>query len=171
MRPARIRVWIKPEAVDRRQGLVGKRFQETSAPFVLSIHQGRIVFEAADASGKWTYNVRSPEVLKPDQWQHLGAVIEEDQGVRLYLDGKEVLHSPARGKLSRQRRAAGDRPRGLGRCAGGRAAGAGLLSWPYGLHQIGTSALVRRDRRRVCNREELKPRTVNHPKKETGNET
>ena len=99
-RAVTISVWIKPEAVDRRQGLVGKRFQETSAPFVLSIHQGRIVFEAADASGKWAYNVRSPEVLKPGQWQHLGAVIEEDQGVRLYLDGKEVLHSPARGKLA-----------------------------------------------------------------------
>jgi hypothetical protein len=99
-RAVSIGVWIKPEAVDRRQGLVGKRFQETSAPFVLSIHQGRIVFEAADASGKWVYNVRSPEVLKPGQWQHLGAVIEEDQGVRLYLDGKEVLQGPARGKLA-----------------------------------------------------------------------
>jgi hypothetical protein len=99
-RAVTISVWIKPEAVDRRQGLVGKRFHETSAPFVLSIQQGRIVFEAAESSGKWVYNVRSPEVLKPGRWQHLGAVIEEDQGVRLYLDGKEVLHSPARGKLA-----------------------------------------------------------------------
>ena len=99
-RAVTISVWIKPEAVDRRQGLVGKRFQETSAPFVLSIHQGRIVFEAADASGKWAYNVRSPEVLKPGQWQHLGAVIEEDQGVWLYLGGKEVLQSRERGKLA-----------------------------------------------------------------------
>ena len=94
-----ISVWIKPEAVECRQGLVGKRFRETSAPFVLSTHEGRIVFEAADTSGEWVYNVRSPVVVKPGQWQQLAAVIAEDQGVRLYLNGQEVLQSHAQGKL------------------------------------------------------------------------
>jgi hypothetical protein len=99
-RATTISMWIKPEAVERRQGLVGKRFNETSAPFILSIHEGQIVFEAADATGKWAYNVRSPAVIKPGQWQHLAAVIEEDKGVRLYCDGQEVLRSEAKGKLA-----------------------------------------------------------------------
>jgi hypothetical protein len=129
--------WIKPEAVDRRQGLVGKRLPETSAPFVLSIHRGRIVFEAADTSGKWIYNVRSPEVLKPEKWQRRGAVIEEDQGVRPCLAGKEVLQSPARGKLviGREAWAAAppDAPRGPALHGGRHSTGAGLLSRPHGL--------------------------------------
>lgn len=99
-RAVTISVWIKPEAVDRRQALVGKRFNETSAPFILSIHEGRIVFEAAEAAGKWAYNVRSPAVVKPGQWQHLAAVIEENKGARLYLNGQEVLRSEAKGKLA-----------------------------------------------------------------------
>jgi hypothetical protein len=99
-RAVTISVWIKPQALDRRQGLVGKRFNETSAPFVLSIHEGRIVFEAAEVSGKWIYNVHSPAVIKPGQWQHLVAVIEEDKGVWLYLSGQEVLQSKASGKLA-----------------------------------------------------------------------
>jgi hypothetical protein len=39
-------------------------------------------------------------VVKPGQWQHLAAVIEENKGVRLYLNGQEVLRSEAKGKLA-----------------------------------------------------------------------
>ena len=123
----------------RRQGLSAIALQRTSASFILSIHQRRIVFEAP-SRGEWVYNVRSPEVLKPGQWQHLVAVIEEDQGVRLYLDGKEVLHSRGPREAGRQRRAAGDRPRGLGRRPPD-APRADLLSWPHGPIKIWPRAL------------------------------
>ncbi|NOZ21245.1 MAG: hypothetical protein GXP25_09155 [Planctomycetes bacterium] len=83
--------WIKPKTVDLRRGIIAKRMRNTAAPFVLAVRDGRLSFEACDVDGKWSYNFASKEpVIKPDEWQHVAAVVESAKGVVLYHNGKEV---------------------------------------------------------------------------------
>jgi hypothetical protein len=57
-------LWIKPDAVSGRHGLVSKRWAGTAAPFVLSVWDGRLESEATDEKGQWSFNFRSPPVVK-----------------------------------------------------------------------------------------------------------
>ena len=62
-----------------------------AAPFVLSVWDGGLEFEATEADNKtWSFNFRSPAVIKAGVWQHVAAVVEEGKGVTLYLDGKPI---------------------------------------------------------------------------------
>ncbi len=89
-------LWIKPDVVSGRRGLLGKRFVGTAAPFVLSLWDGRLEFEANDELGKWSFNFRSPAVVKPGVWNHVAAVVEEGKGVTLYCNGQAVARRESR---------------------------------------------------------------------------
>lgn len=92
-------LWVKPDAVQGRQGLLAKRFAHAGPPFVLSIFNGSILFEGADQSNKWAHNFQSPSVVVAGQWQHLAAVVEDGKGVRLYHNGRLVAEKAAPEKL------------------------------------------------------------------------
>ncbi|MBI2302777.1 MAG: hypothetical protein HYU66_28050 [Armatimonadetes bacterium] len=83
-------LWIKPDTVAGRHGLVGKRFAGTAAPFVFSLWDGGLEFEATDAEGKWSLNFRSPAVLKAGEWAHVAVVAEQGKGVTIYVNGSAV---------------------------------------------------------------------------------
>jgi hypothetical protein len=83
-------LWIKPDSVTGRHGLIAKRFVGTAAPFVLSLWDGGIEFEANDAKGAWSFNFRSPALLKAGEWAHVAAVAEAGKGVTIYVNGQSV---------------------------------------------------------------------------------
>ena len=83
-------LWLKPDTIEGRHGLIGKRFVGTAAPYVLSLWDGTIDFEACDTSGKWSYNFRSPAAVKAGEWSHVAAVVEEGKGVTIYVNGQPV---------------------------------------------------------------------------------
>jgi hypothetical protein len=83
-------LWIKPDTVRGRQGLIGKRWAGTTAPFVLSLWDGRLEFEATDEKGEWSFNFRSPAVVNAGVWSHVAAVVEQGAGVTVYCNGEAV---------------------------------------------------------------------------------
>ncbi len=83
-------VWIRPDTVEGRHGLIAKRFQGTAAPYVLSVWDGGLEFEATATDGKWSFNFRTPPVLKAGEWQHVAAVVAPGKGVLIYVNGQEV---------------------------------------------------------------------------------
>jgi hypothetical protein len=87
-----VSLWIKPETVQGRHGLLGKRFAATAAPFILSLWDGGLEFEGTDTDGKWSFNFRSSPAVKAGEWQHVAAVVEEGKGVTVYRDGEVVGH-------------------------------------------------------------------------------
>jgi hypothetical protein len=83
--------WVKPREVSGRQGILAKRTGHAAAPFVLSVWDGALEFEACEEDHRtWSFNFRSPQVLKAGEWQHVAAVVEEGKGVTLYVNGKPV---------------------------------------------------------------------------------
>jgi hypothetical protein len=82
--------WICPDTVDGRHGLIAKRFAGTAAPFVFSVWDGGLEFEATAADGQWSFNFRTPQALKAGEWQHVAAVVEQGKGVIIYVNGQEV---------------------------------------------------------------------------------
>jgi len=82
--------WINPDTVEGRQGLIGKRFAGTSAPYVFSLWDGGLEFEATAADGQWSFNFRSPAAVPAGQWSHVAAVVERGTGVVIYVDGQEI---------------------------------------------------------------------------------
>lgn len=85
-----VSLWIKPEVLSGRRGLIGKRLAGTGAPFILSHSGASIAFEACEESGQWTFNFSSPAALQQGQWTHVAAVAKQGSGVTLYVDGKVV---------------------------------------------------------------------------------
>jgi len=85
-------LWIKPERVKGRQGLLGKRFSGSAAPFVLSLWDGGLEFEATDEKGQWSFNFRTSAVIKEGQWNCVAFVAEAGKGVTLYCNGEKVGH-------------------------------------------------------------------------------
>ncbi len=85
-----VSLWVKPETVSGRRGLVSKRYLGCGCPFVVSQTQGKIHFEAAEANGPWSFNFDAPSVLEKDEWVHVTAVAAQGQGVVLYVNGQEV---------------------------------------------------------------------------------
>jgi hypothetical protein len=85
-------LWIKPDTISGRRGLISKRFHGTTCPFVLS-HQGKnLRFEAAEEGAPWTFNFGSPAVLESDAWTHVAASVEAGLGVTLFVNGDQVAH-------------------------------------------------------------------------------
>jgi hypothetical protein len=70
--------------------LIGKRFAQTSVPFILSIDDGSVLYEGSDAHGTFSYNFASPPVVKPGEWQHLAAVVQSGKSVTLYRNGQKI---------------------------------------------------------------------------------
>ncbi|NOX53335.1 MAG: hypothetical protein GXP27_02630 [Planctomycetes bacterium] len=85
-----IAAWIRPDQLRGRWGVLAKRAANRTCPFVLAIRDGRVCFEAADATGVWSYNLTSPPVLKQNTWNHIAATCEEGRRVRLYCNGRLV---------------------------------------------------------------------------------
>jgi len=85
-----VSLWIKPETLRGRRGLVGKRFSGCEAPFILSQSGAGLSFEATDAEHRWTFNFISGPVLKEGQWTHVAAVARRGKGVALFANGKSV---------------------------------------------------------------------------------
>jgi len=96
-----VAAWIRPQAVAGRQGIIAKRDRHAAAPFVLSVWDGAIEFEACEADNRrWSFNFRSPQLVKAGEWQHVAAVVEEGKGVTLYLDGKPIAKKDNPAKLA-----------------------------------------------------------------------
>jgi hypothetical protein len=85
-----VAAWINPDAVDGRHGLVAKRLAGTAAPFVVSLWDGAIEFEATDTEGSWSHNFRSPVAVLAGQWSHVAVVVENRKSVIIYVNGQEI---------------------------------------------------------------------------------
>lgn len=85
-------LWMKPDTVQGRHGLISKRFAATEAPFILSLWDGGLEFEGTDGNGKWSFNFRSSPSVKPGEWQHIAAVVEAGRGVTIYRNGEVIGH-------------------------------------------------------------------------------
>ena len=83
-------LWVKPDTVQGRHGLIGKRYDGTAAPYIVSIWDGAIEFEGNDEEGKWSFNFRTPTCVKAGEWQHIAAVVDEGKGVVIYVNGQVV---------------------------------------------------------------------------------
>jgi hypothetical protein len=83
-------LWIKPDTVKGRHGLLGKRYAATSAPYILSLWDGGIEFEGTEADGKWSFNFRSAAAVPEGRWSHLAAVVTQGKGVTIYCNGQVV---------------------------------------------------------------------------------
>jgi hypothetical protein len=92
-------VWVKPEAVAGRQPLIGKRYGETIVPFILSLFDGTVVFEAANVNHQYEYNFSSPRVMEAGVWQHLAVVVESGRSVALYRNGARIAGKAVGGRL------------------------------------------------------------------------
>jgi hypothetical protein len=71
---------------------MGKRFVGTAAPYIISLWDGGIEFEANDIEGKWSFNFRTPAVVKVGEWSHVAAVVDKTKGVAIYVNGVLVGH-------------------------------------------------------------------------------
>ncbi len=109
-----VALWIKPDQVAGRQGLIGKRFDGTAAPFVISLWDGGIEFEATDTEGKWSFNFRSPAVVKAGEWSHVAVVVAAGRGVTIYVNGQPVAE-----KQNKLQRVSNEQPLIIGREAWG----------------------------------------------------
>ena len=85
-----VSLWFRAETLSGRRGLIAKRFAGTVSPFVLSHLGDQLRFEATEQDGPWTFNFGAPGVLKPNQWTHAAAIVEEGVGVTLYVNGGKV---------------------------------------------------------------------------------
>jgi len=109
-----ISLWVKPDTVGGRRGLIAKRFSGTAAPWVLSQNGANLGFEATEENGPWTFNFQASEALKDQQWMHVAAVVRRGVGVTLYVNGQPVAK-----KDNAANRATNDEPVILGREAWG----------------------------------------------------
>jgi DNA-binding cell septation regulator SpoVG len=66
-----VSLWVKPERLKGRWGLIAKRFNGTAAPWVISQNGSAIGFEAATSDGKWPWNFQTGPVFAEKRWTHL----------------------------------------------------------------------------------------------------
>ena len=83
-------LWIKPDTIKGRQGLIAKRFAGVAAPYIISLWDGVIEFEANDTTDKWSFNFRTPVAIKEGEWNHVAAVVEQGKGVTIYVNGQPI---------------------------------------------------------------------------------
>ncbi|MCC7493704.1 MAG: hypothetical protein IT204_15220 [Fimbriimonadaceae bacterium] len=82
--------WIRADTVAGRQGLFVKRLHGTTAPFVVSLWDGSLDFEATATTGSWSFNFRSPAAIQAGVWQHVAVVAQAGVGISLYVNGQLV---------------------------------------------------------------------------------
>ena len=82
-----VSLWIKPDQLKGRRGIVAKRFGGTAAPWVISQDGATIGFEAATADGKWPWNFHTGPVLTEKTWTHLAVVMQRGR-VTIFVNGK-----------------------------------------------------------------------------------
>jgi len=87
-----ISLWIQPDKISGRWGILAKRYTNTTAPFVLTVFFGQVVIEASDTTGQWSLITRTPAVLKQGAWTHVAAVMDAGHGMTIYIDGKPAAH-------------------------------------------------------------------------------
>jgi len=95
-----VAAWILPTENGGRWGIVAKRTQNAPCPYVLAVRDNRPCFEAADADGRWTYNLMGPPVVRPDAWNFLAAVVVEAGSVELWCNGKRVARKQVQKPLT-----------------------------------------------------------------------
>lgn len=90
-----VSLWVRPEKLQGRYGLVAKRFAGGAAPWIVSQNGDRIGFEACEENGgKWSFNFTSRPVFKPNAWTQVAVVLKQGDGIILYADGNEVARKP-----------------------------------------------------------------------------
>jgi hypothetical protein len=87
-----VSLWLRPDSVAGRQGLVAKRFLGQAAPFILSLWDGGLEFEGTAEDGKWSFNFRTPALIKAGEWTHVAAVVAAGRGVTIYVNGQVAGH-------------------------------------------------------------------------------
>jgi hypothetical protein len=86
--------WIKPDKVNARRGLIGKRVGNAAAPFVFGIDNGQLRFEGCGTSATfWPFNFSGPSI-DAGQWSHVAVVLEAGKAITLYLNGKPLASKP-----------------------------------------------------------------------------
>ena len=108
-----VSLWIKPDQLKGRRGIVAKRFSGTATPWVISQNGAGIAFEAATADGKWPWNFNTGPVLTAKTWTHLAVVMQRGR-VAIFVNGK-----PAGSKEHDVARATNTEPVIIGREAWG----------------------------------------------------
>jgi hypothetical protein len=83
-------LWIKPDMIKGRHGLIAKRLNGIAAPYVVSLWDGAIEFEANDTNNKWSFNFRTPALIKEGEWNHVAVVVKHGNGVTIYVNGQPV---------------------------------------------------------------------------------
>lgn len=106
-------IWVTPDSVEGRAGIVAKRINNTPAPFVLTRAGKTLEFGAADAAGSWPFVLRIADVFTLGKRVHLGMVLSGGH-VQVYVNG--VL--AAEKKVDRER-VGNDAPLVFGREAWG----------------------------------------------------
>ena len=82
-----VSLWIKPEQLKGRRGLIAKRFNGTAAPWVICQSGDHVSFEAASPGGKWPWNFQTGPVLAGKTWTHLAVAMERGR-VAIFVNGK-----------------------------------------------------------------------------------
>jgi DNA-binding cell septation regulator SpoVG len=82
-----VSLWIKPDQLKGRRGIIAKRFHGTGTPWVISQNGVGIAFEAATADGKWPWNFNTGPVLAEKKWTHLAVVMQRGR-VAIFVNGK-----------------------------------------------------------------------------------
>jgi len=108
-----ISVWVKPEQLKGRRGIIGKRLAGAAAPWIISHNGASVTFEAASPDGKWPWNFQTGPVLTEKTWNHVAVVMQRNR-VTIYVNGK-----PAASRECDQARAANGEPVIIGREAWG----------------------------------------------------
>jgi DNA-binding cell septation regulator SpoVG len=93
-----VSLWIKPDQLKGRRGIIAKRFGGTAAPWVISQNDAALGFEAAATDGKWPWNFRTGPLLTEKTWTHLAVVMQRGR-VAIFVNGKLVAgkeHDAAR---------------------------------------------------------------------------
>jgi DNA-binding cell septation regulator SpoVG len=84
-----VSLWVKPERLRGRWGIIAKRFNGAAAPWVISQNGASVSFEAASPDGKWPWNFQTGTVLAEKTWTHLAVVMQRGR-VTIYANGKLV---------------------------------------------------------------------------------
>lgn len=86
-----VSLWIKPERLKGRWGIIAKRFNGTAAPWVISQNGASVSFEAATPDGKWPWNFQTGPVLVEKAWTHVAVVMQRGR-VAIFANGKLVAN-------------------------------------------------------------------------------
>jgi hypothetical protein len=82
-----VSLWVKPDQLKGRRGIIAKRFAGAAAPWVITHSGAALGFEAASPDGKWPWNTYTGPVLVEKAWRHVAVVMQRGR-VTFYVNGK-----------------------------------------------------------------------------------